>query len=892
MEPYRDGDVVDGPPTKLKLRRKMDDPDQPGRKRVRKEKDAEVVEAPPASGVAFLTTSGREDIESGKSLLELLLKPSRTKGGKRRDADEVTFATHDTIMVPQGLVDKIDLKLKEDFVCAVATEHTKNWIRMSSFGNNREFIQSLTQVVQPRYPCSYPTILDEVLVSFIFKRPEYTDDLVQPLILRLTHSNEHVSLEKNPLLQTMLAKIALLHTGALFGDSMAATRHRIATLAILKTLFHGNKDRLFLSTWILECLRVCSDDVLAATVAKLTNSIAFLPLMQPERHSLPWLLMWQDEPWNIYDGGHQLVDLVHLETKCDGRRVTRAIVREALARFAYAPQGHFAYFAPAFRSYLSPGTTDSLAMLTDVLATFPTRYAPSDPHPIALVLDLLASSLPLTIAAENAWFVHHLWPVVLRADDPTLLSLVFHRYMPLVLGGAADKEAADTLGLAAPVVFPLIDAWQSLLIFLGHIPTHTCKRVAAVRGVFDAWRAAWRDAALPLHVVVHMVCVSLSFGTLDALPSAARATTVEFHQLTQDLLSRHAGRLAEASAFLAFMQCLLQTPTGVCPKRVAQSLAVVLAHSTAAHSLSFQRVVVASLLPADDAGNSGPAFFDWKAHVLRAMPSHEGQYAGSASPSLLTVQILAELVLDETPIVAAFVRAQLTTSPAVLDALLERLALLGATAVAIVALLRHLVDASGEALPTLWTRPHVLAAIVNAAHNQGDPARGLLHTYVQRLAKPLPLLRLCVDALPEAPVHEVLSYVHFVKVSLAASPHAWRAVLGVASQYLTARETPAWRERSPQHVGLLVLRMLIQLQWRTEYVAVILVALRTLETATDAICVLQLSILYEVVAKAPDTADDIDTGGNLQARLQDVADRRGPSVAALAKKTLRLLDRR
>ncbi|KDO28978.1 hypothetical protein SPRG_20081 [Saprolegnia parasitica CBS 223.65] len=927
MESFRGHDPADTmdapmPQSKLKLRKKAVDDDAgpaPGRKRARREKDVDKaypddrsstggrdekpdVVAAPAVGVPFLTASGRDDIEAGKSLLELLLKPSRQKSKRRDDrTEEEMFGTHDMTLVPPGIVNKMD-KLKDDYVRAVAAEHTRHWIHMSGFGDSSKFMSNLIPAVEPQYPCNYPTILDEIVVSFMFKRPEYTDVLIRTVIKRHT---EHVYPEKNPLVQTMLQKIALLHTGELFGDSAATTRHRIATLAIVKALFHSNQEKLYLSTWILDCLRVTSQDMLEVLVAKLLNAIAFLPLMQPEPQALPWLAMWQDETWSIYDGGHQLVDLVHLETKHDPstRRVTRAIVREALLRFAYMPQGHFSFFAPAFRSYLCAATTGSLEMLSEVLPKFPPRYAADDPHPVSQLLELFASAIPLANASDNAWFLLHLWPLVLQSDDvASLLPTIFSRYMAYVFGGLDEKTQTDPLGFSANVAFSTVDAWHSLRTFLEAIPKHATKRLATIRTVFRAWKAAWRDAALPLHVMLTMVVVSLSFHATDDACAAFHATRTEFRALTLSLLTAKAATLyASGPGYLAFRHTFLQHPRGLCPKQLANVVDTVLAqlplNDNTLYALGLQQTLATSLAaelePLPDV-----AFFDWQQHVVMALPSGPSCAAYPPQP-LLTLHLLTELVTNASLTVATFVQRQVATSPAVYEALIALLSSRDHDVVnATLRLLHDVLTRFHDPVPDLWTQPHVVQAIARLAHRgEMSAATTLLEALVTRGPPrvPLLLLRLCVDALPSLAAHEMRAYVHDVEIGLATTPAAWEQVLQFASAQLLSTASAHWTEKSAAHMGLLVLRMLYKLDWRPEYASVLPFALRTLETSSDVVCALQLGLLYDVVATAPRTEDiaPVLTASNVSSRLQlllALPQQRGPSIVALARRTLGALE--
>ncbi|OQR97514.1 anthranilate synthase component I [Thraustotheca clavata] len=894
---------------KVKSRRKVDEDGvpAPGRKRARKDKEVDGKYADDRSstggdrtenapsipvGVQFLTNSGREDIESGKSLLELLHKPTRMKSKRREDrSDEMTFAVHDTIMVPQGLVDKIDTKLKEDFVIGVATEHTKNWIRMSSFVNNSEFIQNLSQVVQPRYPCSYPTILDEVLISFIFKRPEYTDALILPLIQRLTYNNEHVTVEKNPLIQVMLQKIALLYHGCLYGDVMACTRHRISTLAILKTLFHGNDDDDYLGTWILECLRVCTDDILQALIAKLTNSIAFLPLVLPKPSKLRWLKLWLEDHWTLQNAERQILDLVNLELKYEpnDRRITQTIVREVLLRYANSPTNHFSFFSAAFRSYLSPSTKDTHSILEETLTIFPPKHSESDKHSIVQLLELFRDSIPLKSPCDNAWFVYHLWPLVLRSNDDSLLTYVFQSYMQYVFGGTSDGNG-DSIwtGIA---VMPATDVLKSIKSFLYLISTHTNKRVASIAHVFNVWRASWNEMKLPLHVVLSMSCVAQSFGEQTCHSAATQKIIQEMQELTLWLLTAKSKTLLSSEAgFLAFLQSLLLHYGGVSSKQPVRYLAAVVSHLSlkAANGATFQRAIVSALINQTD--EYMPSFFDWNDHIIRPLPP--SPHIEFCRQPLFTIVVLTNLILDTDSSVSSFVLAQLSTS-VVFEALIKLLSDQTTVVVDVLTLLRQVLQAQLKVSST-WTQPHVIQTIARLSTSKqlvvATSARELLQITLRRATKRVivVLLQLCVDSLTHLDMNDVYKYVQFIKTGLELDPNVWSIVLQFASQLIARNGSGIWTEKSPQHVGLLLLRMLYQLTWRQEYVKILTLALRTLESSSDTICALQLSLLYEVLTKSSADGDAINAESHVQQLLKQ-SQRRGPSVLALAKKTLMLL---
>lgn len=84
--------------------------------------------------------------------------------------DMMRFGVDSAKLIPQGLVDRVDAKMDRAFISRLIRSHVENWIKRAGFGNS--FYSEATTLLIAYYPCHYPTILDEVLAYFLFKRPE------------------------------------------------------------------------------------------------------------------------------------------------------------------------------------------------------------------------------------------------------------------------------------------------------------------------------------------------------------------------------------------------------------------------------------------------------------------------------------------------------------------------------------------------------------------------------------------------------------------------------------------------------------------------------------------------------------------------------------------------
>eukprot|EP00644_Phytophthora_capsici_P007243 jgi/Phyca11/534319/estExt2_fgenesh1_pg.C_PHYCAscaffold_220087 len=137
------------------------------------------------------------------------LKRKRRSG--RRDETEVDllrFGVDAAKLVPQGLVDRVDVYMSRAVLVKVVGNHVTNWCNRSGFAPS--FLQEISTLLAAYYPCNYPTLLDEVLAGFLFKRPEFMDLLLPAMLEKMSKAGESVSTTKYPVADALTLWRALL----------------------------------------------------------------------------------------------------------------------------------------------------------------------------------------------------------------------------------------------------------------------------------------------------------------------------------------------------------------------------------------------------------------------------------------------------------------------------------------------------------------------------------------------------------------------------------------------------------------------------------------------------------------------------------------------------------
>lgn len=272
----------------------------------------------PAGTVATHTVATTLDVPSKSLKRKRRTDPAATNAlpASSTDYDVLRFGVDASKLVPQGLVDRVDAKMDRAFIATLIRSHGRHWSARAGFGSR--FLAELTPLLTAYYPCHYPTILDHVLASFLFQRPEvrvglvegglslyirellcgsicnqganndywslgqFTELLLKPMIEKLQKLGEPATGAKYPVLDAFARTCSYLRyrepstaTGQLNGGGRARTpatttaasaeraRHDFACETLLQCLVESNTaDKCLLSPAIAACAVRCSDAVL------------------------------------------------------------------------------------------------------------------------------------------------------------------------------------------------------------------------------------------------------------------------------------------------------------------------------------------------------------------------------------------------------------------------------------------------------------------------------------------------------------------------------------------------------------------------------------------------------------------------------------------------------
>ncbi|TMW57288.1 hypothetical protein Poli38472_003213 [Pythium oligandrum] len=213
--------------------------------------------------------------------------------------DMLRFGVDSVKLVPQGLADRMDARMKPDFVAHIVSIHTENWLRRAGFGHN--FVPEITALLTAYYPCTYPTILDEIVAAFVFKRPELCSALLKPMIEKFHKTGESASPTRYPVLESF-ARICN-PTMLLNSRTEESHRHVTACSTLLRYLFEQNTEKFMLSPWIASCAAACGPDVLTTMWKVLIEAcLQTGGPMKPRRAK-----------WNVEDPVDQIFELLRAE---------------------------------------------------------------------------------------------------------------------------------------------------------------------------------------------------------------------------------------------------------------------------------------------------------------------------------------------------------------------------------------------------------------------------------------------------------------------------------------------------------------------------------------------------------------------------------------------------
>ncbi|GMF16943.1 unnamed protein product [Phytophthora lilii] len=477
--------------------------------------------SPPAarSMLDFFFPAGRAE-PSGRSL-----KRKRRSARREELAPEVDllrFGVDAAKLVPQGLVDRVDVHMTRAVLVKVVGNHVANWCNRAGFAPS--FRQEITTLLAAYYPCNYPTLLDEVLAGFLFKRPEFMELLLPPMLEKMSKTGESVSTTKYPVADAL---VRMCGTAAVRTGPQAVARHDLACRSLLRCLVEHNGDRFVLSPWITACAIESSDSVLR------TLWRALLPRTSATQSGIT--AEENDLNWRIQDPVQQIVELLAEEGKMRACRMTCGfvellftdddmkkqiidtqsyLIQDCLERaFKYASASWSASLLIAWlerrRRHHSEGT-DSAGSFKDVV-------------------DFLVRFNSKLSVKKPEWFVKHVLSFVLspqcQAEEQEMaLRTILRDCEPLVFGGvdaqtveqkarqngSTDPANSITDGVATDLdvvgsksalqVRSKIEQIVSLLV-AANVCTSTL--------FLDLWSEAWSDkrAPLPWGYVHALLCV-------------------------------------------------------------------------------------------------------------------------------------------------------------------------------------------------------------------------------------------------------------------------------------------------------------------------------------------------------------------------------------------------
>ncbi|KAL4136573.1 hypothetical protein PRIC2_000105 [Phytophthora ramorum] len=643
--------------------------------------------SPPAtrSMYDFFFPSGRTE---GARSLKRKRRSARRTEELAADVDLLRFGVDAAKLVPQGLADRVDVHLSRAVLIKVVGNHVANWCRRAGFAPS--FLQEITTLLAAYYPCNYPTLLDEVLAGFLFKRPEFIDLLLPAMVEKMSKAGESVSTTKYPVADAL---VRMCGSSAVRTDPQAAGRHELACLTLLRCLVEHNGDRFVLSPWIAACAIESSDSVLSSLWR------ALLPryLVADGRASLA-------EDWRIEDPMQQIVELLAEEGKLRACRITCGFVKLLLVDDELKKQllDSQSYLVPDCleRAFAYANTSWSASLMAEWLER--RRKERSEGAGTAgsfkdLVGFLVRFNSKLSVKKPE-WFVKHVLSFVLSPqchveEQESALRTILRDYMSFVFGGAVAQSleqkskqngtSESSIATASVVTGDLdvvgsqavVEAKNKIEVLAGLLIAANARTSAIF---LDVWSEAWSDkrAALPWGYVHALLSVTVQDTIEDRsefgqkLRSfATRVCRSYYHRL-----SRHLGKENMqdeiAVKFTEALNLLLPSTRpvgGVLLQEILGSLADLdQTHSTDACTI-FGNAVILHL------GCSGDRGVDTSAKrsvVQKSLVEYDRSPANSAislNTSTMTAQLLATLktlalTKNDT---GDFTRRVLSTAPVV-----------------------------------------------------------------------------------------------------------------------------------------------------------------------------------------------------------------------------------
>jgi hypothetical protein len=383
----------------------------------------------------FFFPSGRADANgSGSRTLKRKRRSGRrTEELAAAEVDLLCFGVDAAKLVPQGLVDRVDVHMSRAVLVKVVGNHVNNWCSRAGFGPS--FLQEITTLLAAYYPCNYPTLLDEVLAGFLFKRPEFMDLLLPAMLEKMSKTGESVSTTKYPVADAL---VRMCGTAAVRTGPQAVARHDLACRSLLRCLVENNGDRFVLSPWIAACAIESSDSVLE------TLWRALLPRSTIADGKIS--LEEEDLNWRIEDPSQQIVELLAEEGKLRVCRITCGFVKLLLSDDALKKQlvDSQSYLVPDCleRAFKYASTNWSASLMSEWLERRRKQDAEGADAGGSFrgLVDFLVRFTSKLSVKKPEWFVKHVLSFVLSprchaAEQGPTLRAILRDFMPFVFGG-------------------------------------------------------------------------------------------------------------------------------------------------------------------------------------------------------------------------------------------------------------------------------------------------------------------------------------------------------------------------------------------------------------------------------------------------------------------------
>ena len=475
----------------------------------------------------FYFPSGRMEANGGSASAGNRSLKRKRRSGRRTDElatkelDLLRFGVDAAKLVPQGLVDRVDIHMSHAVLVTVVNSHITNWCNRSGFAPN--FLQEITTLLAAYYPCNYSTLLDEVLAGFLIKRPEFVELLLPAMLEKMGKAGDSVSTTKYPVVDA-LVRMCGVRAGPNRRDS-----HDLVCWSLLRCLLEHNGDKFVLSPWIAACAIESSDRVLQ----NLWRALLYRMFTGEEKASREE----DDHDWRIGNPAQQIAELLAEEGKLRVCRITCGFVKLLLADDGLKMQlvNSRSYLIPdclerAFK-YASPSWSSSL--MTEWLER--RRKQQPDGKVVAgsfnELMDFLVRSTSKLSVKKPEWFVKHILSFVLSsqchvAEQKSTLHAILCNYMPFVLGGvdyqwleqmstqngfgestvvtvSVSTEGHD--GVRSQSVSFVRSKIKVLVDLLVAVSAHTSALF------LDIWSEVWSDKriTLPWEYVHALLCVSI-----------------------------------------------------------------------------------------------------------------------------------------------------------------------------------------------------------------------------------------------------------------------------------------------------------------------------------------------------------------------------------------------